>query len=78
MPFHSGLFGSGETDVGWAGAFVPMVVSEETLKELRNLAGPPAYPGQRMVEVNLMNGEFKWKTSGSKRGYSRRSRRNRR
>lgn len=71
----------GGADVGWAGAFVPMVVGEGTLNELRNLAGPPAYPGQKMVMVNLLTGEFKWYTanrsgSGSYRGRSkRRSRR---
>jgi len=52
----------GGADVGWAGAFAPMIVGEATLNELRNLAGPPSYPGQKMVVVNLVTGEFKWQT----------------
>ncbi len=70
------LFGG---DVGWAGAFVPMIVGEGTLNELRNLAGPPQKPGQKWVLVNLADGEFKWYES-SRKSYSggggrRRSRR---
>jgi hypothetical protein len=64
------LFGG---DVGWAGAFVPMIVGEGTLNELRNLAGPPQTPGQVTVEVNLMTGVFKWKTYSNGRRGSRRS-----
>lgn len=69
-----GVFGG--DDVGWAGAFLPMIVGEGTLNELRNLAGPPQYPGQKMCMVNLVTGEFKWysRSSGGKR-YSRKSRR---
>ncbi len=52
----------GGADVGWAGAFAPMIVGEATLNELRNLAGPPSYPGQKMVSVNLVTGEFRWQT----------------
>jgi len=52
----------GGQDVGWAGAFVPMIVGEGTLNELRNLAGPPQYPGQKMVTVDLETGQFKWLT----------------
>lgn len=48
-------------DVGWAGSFVPMIVSETTLAELRNLAGPPPTPGMKMFEVNLESGQAKWK-----------------
>jgi len=65
------LFGG---DVGWAGAFVPMIVGEGTLNELRNLAGPPQHPGQKWIMVNLEDGQFKWYTSsgggyrGKKRG----------
>ncbi len=51
----------GGTDVGWAGTFVPMIVSEITLAELRNLAGPPPSPGMKMFEVNLESGQAKWK-----------------
>ncbi len=51
----------GQTDVGWAGSFVPMIVSETTLAELRNLAGPPPTPGMKMFEVNLESGQAKWK-----------------
>ncbi len=66
----------GGADVGWAGSFVPMIVGEGTLNELRNLAGPPSYPGQKNVTVNLVTGEFKWQTRSS--GYGRRSTRRRR
>jgi hypothetical protein len=65
-------------DVGWAGAYVPMVVGEGTLNELRNLAGPPSWPGQKDIEVDLDNGKFKWKTAarsyGGRRSYRRRRR----
>lgn len=58
----------GGADVGWAGAFAPMIVGEATLNELRNLAGPPSYPGQKMITVNLVTGEFRWQTrSGGRR-----------
>jgi len=70
---QDGLFGG--TDVGWAGAFVPMIVGESTLNELRNLAGPPQYPGQKMVEVNLETGQFKWKSFSRSYGGRRKSRR---
>lgn len=66
----------GGQDIGWAGAFVPMVVGEGTLNELRNLAGPPSYPGQKMVSVNLVTGEFKWQTA-QRRSYSSSRRRRR-
>ncbi len=62
----------GGTDIGWAGAFVPMVVGETTLGELRNLAGPPQYPGQVWIMVNLKDGEFKWYASGRSSGGGRR------
>ncbi len=71
-----GIFGG--DDVGWAGAFVPLVVGEGTLNELRNLAGPPSYPGQKFVTVNLVTGEFKWQTRSNSRynrGGGRRRRR---
>lgn len=71
-PFTA-VFGSG--DVGWAGAFVPMIVGEATLGELRNLAGPPQHPGQKWIMVNLEDGQFKWYTSG--KSYSRGRGRNR-
>lgn len=58
-------------DVGWAGAFVPMLVGESTLLELRNLAGPPPTPGKSWVLVDLKTGEFKWYTGGGGRGYRR-------
>jgi hypothetical protein len=57
-------------DVGWAGAYVPMIVGEGTLNELRNLAGPPQNPGKpAIVEVNLNTGAFKWKVYRSGRRY---------
>ncbi len=63
----TGIFGG--QDVGWAGAFVPMIVGEGTLNELRNMAGPPQFPGQKMITVNLETGAFKWMTrSGKGRG----------
>lgn len=65
----------GGADVGWAGAFLPMIVGEGTLNELRNLAGPPQHPGDRMVQVNLVTGEFKWQTRRPARYVSRRKRR---
>ncbi len=52
------VFGGG--DIGWAGAFTPMIVSESTLMELRNLAGMPRYPGQKMFMVDLVTGQAKW------------------
>lgn len=65
-------------DVGWAGSYVPLVVSEAALEELRNLAGPPQYPGAKMVMIDLENGKFKWYSAPRKRysgGGGRRSRR---
>lgn len=56
----------GGSDIGWVGTFVPMIIGRNTLGELRNLAGPPSQPGQRWVMVDLVTGEFKWYTSGSK------------
>ncbi len=63
-------------DIGWAGAFVPMIVSEGVLAELRNLSGPPSYPGQKMFEVNLETGQAKWKSrpTGRRTTYRRRKR----
>ncbi len=62
----------GTADVGWAGAYVPLVVSESTLDELRNLAGPPQHPGAKMIMVDLENGKFKWYEAPRRRsgGYS--------
>ncbi len=59
------------TDVGWAGAYVPLLVSETTLDELRNLAGPPQHPGAKMVMVDLENGKFKWYEAPRRRSYSK-------
>jgi len=67
-------FGAGG-DIGWAGAYVPMVVSATTLEELRNLAGPPASPGQKKIEVDLFTGEFKWKPVFRRRASGRRRKR---
>ncbi len=50
----------GQQDIGWAGAFTPLIVSEATLGELRNLAGMPSYPGQKMFQINLVTGECRW------------------
>ncbi len=61
----------GGADVGWAGAFTPMIVGEGTLNELRNLAGPPTYPGQKFVRVNLVTGEFQWVARSMNRRYTR-------
>lgn len=66
------LFGG--DDVGWAGAYVPMIVGEATLNELRNLAGPPPSAGMRKVEIDLDTGQFKWKTY-TRTSYSKRRRR---
>ncbi len=70
-----GVFG--QQDIGWAGAFVPLIVSQETLAELRNLAGMPAFPGQRFFQTNLVTGECKW-MARPRRSNSRRSSRRRR
>ncbi len=67
----------GAQDIGWAGAFTPLIVSQATLAELRNLAGMPKYPGQKMFITNLVTGECRWQVRTS--GYSgRKSRRRRR
>jgi hypothetical protein len=55
------LFGS--ADIGWAGQFVPNIVSEKCLDELRNLAGPKQYPKQKDVVIDLNNGMLEWKTT---------------
>ncbi len=68
----------GAQDIGWAGAFTPMIVSEGTLAELRNLAGMPTYPGQKMFMVDLVTGQAKWYTRSSGGSYKRRSSRRRR
>ncbi len=65
----------GGADVGWVGSFVPMIVGEGTINELRNLAGPPQHPGQRWIMVDLVTGEFKWYTSGRGRSSGRGRRR---
>jgi len=65
----------GGADVGWAGAFTPMIVGEGTLNELRNLAGPPSYPGQKFVRVNLVTGEFQWMARATRSAPRRRRRR---
>ncbi len=66
----------GQQDIGWAGAFTPLIVSEATLAELRNLAGMPSYPGQRNFNVNLVTGECRWqerrRSGGSYSGRRRR------
>ncbi len=41
------------SDTGWAGSFVPMIVSEATLIDLRNLAGPPPESASALVAVNF-------------------------
>ncbi len=70
------MFGQG--DVGWAGAYVPLVVSESTLDELRNLAGPPQHPGAKMVMVDLETGKFKWYEAPRRRATTYSSSRRRR
>ncbi len=68
----------GQQDIGWAGAFTPLIVSEATLMELRNLAGMPAFPGQKFFQTNLVTGECKWITRARRSGGRSRSRRRRR
>ncbi len=71
----------GSQDIGWAGAFTPLIVSANTLGELRNLAGMPKYPGQKMFMVDLVTGECKWyqrSSGGDNRRGSRGRRRSRR
>ncbi len=69
----------GTRDIGWAGAFTPMIVSATTLNELRDLAGMPTYPGQKMFMVDLVTGQAKWyarsRSTGSRRRYTSRRRR---
>lgn len=62
-------------DIGWSGTFKPMVVSASTLEELRNLAGMPEYPGQKMVKIDLVTGTFSWIQRAKQRSYGRKSRR---
>lgn len=65
-------------DIGWAGAYVPLLVSESCLDELRNLAGPPQHPGAKMVMIDLENGKFKWYEAPRRRqNYTPRGRRRR-
>lgn len=52
-------------DKGWAGKWEPNVVSQQTLEELRELAGEPVMSQGRgggkplsMVKVNLRTGDF--------------------
>ncbi len=66
----------GANDIGWAGAFTPLIVSAQCLAELRNLAGMPQYPKQKMFEVNLVTGEAGWQVR--RRNYSGRRRSSRR
>ncbi len=67
----------GANDIGWAGAFTPLIVSAETLSELRNLAGMPRYPGQKSFMVDLVTGECKWYQRSNTNRYRGRSRRSR-
>lgn len=66
------VFGSG--DIGWAGAFTPLICSAETLSELRNLAGMPKSPGMKTFMVDLVTGECKWYQKTYRKSYSRRRR----
>lgn len=70
------MFGGG--DIGWAGSYIPLMVTESCLEELRNLAGPPQYPGAKMVMIDLESGKFKWYQAPQRRrssyGGSRRRR----
>lgn len=59
-------------DVGNVGSYVPSVVGEGTLNELRDLAGPAPSLGKKHVIVNLDTGEMKWYQS-ARRSYRRRS-----
>ena len=54
-------------DVGYEGAYMPLIVGEGTLNECRNLAGPPPVMGKKWVMINLDTGEFKWYTSRRRR-----------
>lgn len=62
-------------DVGNVGSYVPSVVGEGTLNELRDLAGPAPSLGKKHVIVNLDTGEMKWYQAPRRRfygGYRRR------
>lgn len=60
-------------DTGYAGAYAPQIVNSATLADLRNNAGPPAFPGKKWYMVNLDTGECKW-YQATRRRYNRRSR----
>ncbi len=68
----------GQQDIGWAGAFTPLIVSANALAELRNLAGMPKYPGQKYFRVDLVTGECRWMQAGQRSGYRRPAKRRRR
>jgi len=62
-------------DIGYGGSFVPQLVGESTLNELRNMAGPPPTPGKRWYMVDLVTGEGKWYQARQNRSPIRRKRR---
>ncbi len=60
-------------DVGYGGSYVPLIVGEGTLNELRNFAGPAPEDGRKIVQVNLATGEFKWAPRARRRAPARRT-----
>lgn len=56
-------------DVGYGGAYVPLIVGESTLNECRNLAGPSPTPGKKWIMMNLDTGELKWYTGARRRTF---------
>ncbi len=52
---------------GYEGSYQVLKVSEGTLKECRDLAGPPSVEGKHWVMVDLNTGQFKWYQKSKKR-----------
>jgi hypothetical protein len=56
-------------DEGYAGVYEPLVMSSDTLKELRDKMGLPPVQGKHWIMADLKSGELKWYQS-SKRRYT--------
>jgi len=61
-------------DAGYGGSFVPQLVDDDTLGNLRDMAGPAPRPGKRWYMVDLVSGEGKWYESRGRRSYRRKRR----
>lgn len=47
-------------DIGDPGYWLPRVVSEGPMNELRNIAGERPFANSKMITVNLFTGEVQW------------------